>query len=94
MSRPSVIGTLLPVLSTTRVCTSPHISNALSTFAFNGVFLPPLGASSAVTMSEALQPSTRAANASGENPAKTMEWIAPILAHASMAYAASGIIGI
>ena len=85
MSRPSFIGTLFPVRSTTRVCTSPHISNALSTFAFNGVFFPPLGASSAVTISEALHPSTLAANASGEKPAKTIECIAPILAQASIA---------
>ncbi len=70
------------------------MSSALSTFAFKGVFFPPLGASSAVTISEALQPSTLAAKASGEKPAKTIEWIAPILAQASIAYAASGIMGI
>ena len=31
---------------------------------------------------------------SGENPPNTTEWMAPILAHASIAKAASGIIGI
>ena len=35
----------------------------------------------------------RPARASGEKPPNTMEWIAPIRAQASMATAASGIIG-
>ena len=33
------------------------------------------------------------ANATAEKPAKTTEWIAPILAQASVAIANSGIIG-
>ena len=35
----------------------------------------------------------RPASASGEKPPNTTEWIAPIRAQASMAKAASGIIG-
>ena len=35
----------------------------------------------------------RSLSASGENPPKTTEWMAPIRAQASMANAASGIIG-
>jgi hypothetical protein len=35
----------------------------------------------------------RLAKLSGENPPNTMEWTAPIRAQASMATAASGIIG-
>ena len=40
-----------------------------------------------------VQSSIRLASESGEKPAKTTEWIAPIRAQASTAYAASGIIG-
>ncbi len=36
---------------------------------------------------------TRSASAVAEKPAKTMEWIAPIRAQASMATASSGTIG-
>ena len=52
---------------------SPQIFNALSTFVLSGVILPPRGASSAVTSSDAPQSSMRDANASGEKPAKTIE---------------------
>ena len=38
-------------------------------------------------------PSIRPASASGEKPPNTTEWIAPIRAQASIANAASGIIG-
>ena len=72
-SRPSFIATSPEVRSTTSVWTSPQMSNALSTFDLRGVLRPPRGASSAVTIRDALHPSTRAAKASGEKPAKTIE---------------------
>ena len=48
---------------------------------------------SEVMTSLAPQSLIRFASASGEKPAKTMEWIAPIRAQASIASTASGIIG-
>ena len=46
---------------------------------------PPRGASSAVITTRALQSLIRLASASGEKPAKTIEWMAPMRAQASMA---------
>jgi len=48
------------------------------------------GLSSAVMTRRLSQSVMRPASASGEKPAKTIEWIAPMLAQASMATAASG----
>ena len=55
------------------VVTSPQIFKASSTLAFRGVFLPPRGAWSAVTISFASQAVILAASASGEKPPKTIE---------------------
>ena len=54
-------------------------------FDFSGVRRPPRGAKSAVITSLASLSLIRLASASGEKPAKTMEWIAPIRAEASIA---------
>ena len=84
-SRPSFILTLAEVLLKTREIISPAISKASSTFFFKGVFFPPLGASFAVITAFAPQSIIRLARASGENPAKTTECMAPTLAHANIA---------
>ena len=47
----------------------------------------------AATMTTGLASSMRAASSAGANPPKTTEWMAPSLAHASMATTASGTIG-
>ena len=60
-------------------------SSAASQFDFSGVARPPRGAWSAVITTLASQPLIRAASASEEKPAKTIEWIAPMRAQASMA---------
>jgi len=58
---------------------------AASTFSFSGTRLPARRPSSAVITSLDPQSLIRPANASGEKPANTTEWIAPIRAQASMA---------
>ena len=68
-------------------------SSAASTFRFRGMRLPPRRPSSAVITSLESQSWMRPASASGEKPPNTTEWIAPTLAQASMATAASTIIG-
>ena len=67
---------------------------ALSTLAFKGIGLPPRTPSSAVITILHLLSRIRSRKASGEKPPNTTEWIAPTLAHASIAIAASKIIGI
>ena len=64
-----------------------------STLAFSGMRLPPRRPSSAVITSVDWQSSMRPASESGEKPPNTTEWIAPMRAQASIATAASGIIG-
>ena len=59
--------------------------NASSVFCFKGIVLPPLIPSSAVIIKFELQSSILPARASGENPPKTTEWIAPILVQANIA---------
>ncbi|MNL69457.1 hypothetical protein D3C87_1943210 [compost metagenome] len=61
--------------------------------AFSGTRLPPRRPSSAVITKREAQSWMRPAIESGEKPPNTTEWIAPIRAQASMATAASGIIG-
>ena len=68
-------------------------ANAVSTFFFSGMGLPPRTPSSAVITAHASQSAMRPARLSGEKPPNTTEWIAPIRAQASIAAAASGIIG-
>ena len=83
-----------PVRLTTRHFTSSEqCSSAASALALSGVVLPPRGAKSAVMTTLASQSLIRLASASGEKPANTTEWIAPMRAQASIAKAASGIIG-
>jgi hypothetical protein len=53
--------------------------------ALSAVVLPPRGAKSAVMTTRAPQSLMRLASASGEKPAKTTEWTAPMRAQASMA---------
>ena len=71
-----------------------HFLIASSTLFFRGIIFPPRTPSSAVIMQFDLQSCILPARASGEKPPKTTECIAPIRAHASIAIAASGIIGI
>ena len=94
ISLPFNISTLLPVLCITKTL-SIAVSRfkALSTLVLRGINFPPLIASSAVIKKEEEQSNIRSANASGEKPPNTTEWIAPILAQANIAYAASGIMG-
>ena len=94
-SRESFHGILPTVLLITRVfLTSGHFSNASSTFDLSGTTLPPLNPSSAVITISQLASRILSFSDSGENPPKTTEWIAPILVQASIANAASKIIGI
>jgi hypothetical protein len=64
---------------------SSQCSSALLTLSFSSVTRPPRGAPSEVTTTFASLSLTRLASASGEKPAKTTEWIAPIRAQASIA---------
>jgi hypothetical protein len=85
-SRPSRIGTSMPVCRNTRTFTSgAHFSSALSAFSLSGTARPPRTPPSAVTMSFAWASFTRSARLSGEKPPNTTEWTAPIRAQASMA---------
>ena len=69
-------------------------SRASSTTAFTAMFLAPLKFPSDVSTILAWQSLIRSAKAEEENPAKTTECTAPILAQANIATAASGIMGI
>jgi hypothetical protein len=69
------------------------LSKAASTLAFSGTSLPPRLPPSAVITKRLAQSSMRPCSASGEKPPKTTLWTAPIRAQASIATAASGIIG-
>ena len=73
--------------------TSGHCSQAASALRFSGTLRPPRNPSSAVISTVDRQSSMRPARLSGENPPNTTECTAPIRAQASMANAASGIIG-
>ncbi|VDS10785.1 hypothetical protein PARHAE_04004 [Paracoccus haematequi] len=85
-SRPWIQVVWSPVCLTTRQRTrSEQCSSAASVFDFRLVRRPPRGAVSAVMTSLAPQSLMRLASASGEKPAKTIEWIAPIRAQASIA---------
>ena len=71
----------------------PGRFSASSTLTLSGTFLPPRKPSSAVMTSFDVQSAMRPAIESGEKPPNTTEWIAPMRAQASIATAASGIIG-
>ena len=70
-----------------------QVASAASVFALSGIARPPRRPSSAVTISDESQSWMRPASESGEKPPNTTEWTAPMRAHASMAMAASGIMG-
>ncbi len=85
-----------PVRRTTMIfCTQwvRGLVNASSTLSLSGTFLPPRMPSSAVITTFDCPSMMRPANASGEKPPNTTEWMAPMRAQASIAMAASGIIG-
>ena len=85
-SRPSDQATCWPVRFTTRQAgSSAQWLSAWLTLSLSLVTRPPRGAPSAVITTLASQSSIRLASASGEKPANTTEWIAPIRAQASMA---------
>ena len=80
------MSTAAPVrLTTTTQSTPPALAIAASTLAFSGTFLPPRRPSSAVMTILDWQSVMRWARLSGEKPANTTEWIAPIRAQASIA---------
>ena len=79
--------------TTTFFTSSPCDAIAASTFALSGTFLPPRTPSSAVITSVEAQSAMRPASDSGEKPPNTTECTAPMRAQASIATAASGIIG-
>ena len=70
-----------------------HSNIASSAAALSATFRPPRTPSSAVSSSLAPQSWIRPLSAEAEKPPKTIEWIAPIRAQASIAIASSGIIG-
>ena len=80
-------------LTTITVSTSGHCRSAVSALRFSGTLRPPRSPSSAVIRTVERQSSMRPARLSGENPPNTTEWMAPMRAQASIATAASGIIG-
>ena len=93
-SRPATQPMSAPVRrATTTVRQFGQLSSALSVLALSGIARPPRTPSSAVTTSVLSQSWIRPASASGEKPPNTTEWMAPMRAQASIATAASGIIG-
>ena len=95
-SRGICMSTAPPVWRTTSTVSTelvPGSFSAASTLAFSGTFLPPRRPSSAVMISLLVQSATRSAIELGAKPPNTTMWIAPMRAQASMAMAASGIIG-
>ena len=75
------------------VCVFGQSSSASWVFFFSGTLRPPRGPSSAVITTRQSESRMRSRSASGENPPNTTECTAPIRAHASIATAASGTIG-
>ncbi|KAG1355999.1 hypothetical protein G6F61_014621 [Rhizopus arrhizus] len=95
-SRGACMSTAPPVWRTTSTVSTvlvPGSFSAASTLAFSGIFRPPRRPSSAVMISLLWQSLTRSAIEFGAKPPNTTEWIAPMRAQASMATAASTIIG-
>ena len=79
--------------ATTHDCTDGVCASAASTLAFSGTALPRRQPPSAVMHSLAPQSLMRSRSASAENPPNTTVCGAPMRVHASIATAASGIIG-
>ncbi len=95
-SRPSTHSTGRPVrLTTTTFCTDwvAGFFRASSTLVLSGTMRPPRRLSSEVITNVDWQSSMRLTSESGEKPPNTIEWMAPMRAQASIATAASGIIG-
>ena len=93
-SRPSTQPIWPPVRRTTKqVLTEGQRASASSALALSGILRPPRSPSSAVMRQLESQSWMRPTRLSGEKPPKTTLWIAPMRAQASMAKAASGIIG-
>ena len=93
-SRPAFISTASLVRRTTRQLFTVGVSaSGASTFALSGTDLPRRQPPSAVMQSFAPQSLMRSRSASAEKPPKTTVCVAPMRAQASMAIAASGIIG-
>ena len=67
--------------------------SASSTRCLYGTGLPPRIPASEVTISFGVASSIRVARLAAAKPPNTTEWIAPMRAHASIANAASAIIG-
>ncbi len=79
--------------TTSTVWTSGQCSIALSLLFFSGTAFLPRRPSSAVITTRQSESRMRSLSDSGEKPPNTTEWTAPIRVQASMATAASGIIG-
>ena len=93
-SRPACIGTSPPVfLTTTTLLIEGQADKASSALVLSATLRPPRRPSSAVISTEHSLSWMRDARLSGEKPPKTMEWMAPTRAQASIATAASTIIG-
>ena len=93
-SRPLFHAMSPPVcLTTTHLPTVGHLAIASSVLTLSGILRPPRTPSSEVTTTVESQSWMRPASESGEKPPNTIEWMAPIREHASMATASSGIIG-
>ena len=93
-SRPGCIATAPPVFfATMTLRMDGQLFSASSAFTFSGTFLPLRRPSSAVISSTQSLSWMRLARLSGLKPPNTMLWMAPTRAQASMATAASTIIG-
>ncbi len=80
-------------LTTSTFCTEGDAATASSTAGLSAMGLPRRWPPSQVMTSTASASSMRLRSASAEKPPNTTECTAPMRAHASMATAASGIIG-
>ncbi len=80
-------------LTTTTFLTHSAAAAALSALAFSGTARPPRIDSSEVITTAQLASTMRSFSASGEKPPNTIECTAPMRVQASIAKAASGIIG-
>ncbi len=93
-SRPQVIGGSSSVRrATSTVWTSESPSIARSVIALSGILRPPRSPSFAVITTLHWASRMRSRSESALNPPNTTECTAPMRAHASMANAVSGIIG-
>src|SRR5690606_1372344 len=93
-SRPSFIGISSWVLLATKTdLIDSHFTKASSTIPLRSIDFLPLNEPSAVINNLQSESLILVESAVEEKPAKTTEWIAPILAHAKIAIVNSGIIG-